>query len=170
VVDLKKLMMWDSDRNEWSPTVAGEIQGGAYNALAEGEKKEASYVLLPFLAKGRDLEGVTSLIAVRNNSNCNDIELKLEVRNQVGTVVTYVIDFWLSPGHIKLVDLANVGSVNPGFIGAGAVEVTSVDQLCDEDNDGQIDQAPTMLSVVVVNKGVGSGDITSVYEGLSVRE
>ena len=46
----------------------------------------------------------------RNNSGCNDIGLKLEVTNLVGTVVTYLTNFWLSPGHIKLIDLANVGT------------------------------------------------------------
>ncbi len=107
-------------------------------------------------------------MAIRNNSNCNQIELKLEVRKGTGTVVSYVHIFNLPPGHIKLIDLANVGSVNPGFVGAGAVEVTGVNQLCDMDGDGHEDWTPTMLSVVVVNKGAGSGDITSVYEGIPV--
>jgi hypothetical protein len=44
-----------------------------------------------------------------------------------------------------------------------------VRQLCDMDGDGYKDQTPTMPSVVVVNKGAGPGDITSVYEGISVR-
>jgi hypothetical protein len=122
--------------------------------------------MLPFLAKARDDQGVTSLIAVRNNSNCNNLELKLEVRNRTGTVVSYVTDFWLSAGHIKLIDLANVGSVNPGFVGAGKVEVTDVHQLCDTDGDGHKDMTPTMPSVVVVNEGANPGDVTSVYEGI----
>ncbi len=67
-----------------------------------------------------------------------------------------------------LIDLASVGSVSPGFVGAGTVEVTEVEQLCDVDNDGHMDEEPTMLSVVVVNKGAGSGDITSIYEGVPV--
>ena len=32
-----------------------------------------------------------------------------------------------------------------------------------------VDQSPTMFSVVVVNKGAGPGDVTSVYEGIPVR-
>ena len=170
VVDLKKRMMWDPDLNEWRPTVPGEIQGGAYNALAEGEKKATIAIMLPHLAKARDSQSVTSLIAVRNNSNCNDIELKLEVRNLVGTVVTYLTNFWLPTGHIKLIDLANVGTMNPGFVGAGTVEVTHVEQLCDTDGDGDKDQTPTMFSVVVVNKGSDSGDVTEVYKGIPVRD
>jgi len=59
-----------------------------------------------------------------------------------------------------------VGSVIPGFVGAGTVEVTDVQQLCDKDNDGQIDQEPAMPSVVVVNRGTGPGDITMIYEGI----
>ncbi len=168
VVDLKKTKMYDEALHRWRHTIAGEIQGGAYNALAEGEKKEASAVMLPFLAKAKNDQGVTSLMAIRNNSNCNQIELKLEVRKGTGTVVSYVHIFNLPPGHIKLIDLANVGSVNPGFVGAGAVRILHVNQLCDVDNDGYMDETPTMLSVVVVNKGAGSGDITSVYEGIPV--
>ena len=168
VVDLKKTRMYDEALQRWRHTIPGEIQGGAYNALAEGEKKEASAVMLPFLAKAKNDQGVTSLMAIRNNSNCNQIGLKLEVRKGTGTVVSYVHIFNLPPGHIKLIDMANVGSVNPGFVGAGRVRVIDVEQLCDEDNDGHIDESPTMLSVVVVNKGAGSGDITSVYEGIPV--
>ena len=166
VVDLKKTKMYDESLPGWRYTAPGEIQGGAYNALAESDKKEASDIMLPFLAKTRDYQGVTSLIAVRNNSYCNDIELKLEVRKGSGTVVSYVTNFWLPAGHIKLIDLASVGSVNPGFIGAGTVEVTNVYQLCDTDGDGHKDMTPTMPSVVVVNEGANPGDVTSVYEGI----
>ncbi len=153
VVDLKKAGM--------------DAQGGSYNAHAESENMGASVIMLPFLA--RDYQGVTSLIAVRNNSNCNDIKLKLEVRDETGAVVSLVGDFWLRAGHVKLIDLANVGSVVPGFAGAGIAEVTDVQQLCDTDGDGQVDQSPPMPSVVVVNKGAGSGDVTSVYEGIPAK-
>ena len=169
MVDLKKTKVYDEALHRWRPTIPGEIQGGAYNALAEGEKKATIATMLPHLAKARDSQGVTSLIAVRNNSNCNDIGLKLEVTNLVGTMVTYLTNFWLSPGHIKLIDLANVGTMNPGFVGAGTVEVTYVEQLCDEDNNGQVDEAPTLFSVVVVNRGADSGDVTEVYKGIPVR-
>jgi uncharacterized repeat protein (TIGR01451 family) len=166
VVDIKKSKVYDETKPGWRHTMPGETQGGAYNALAEGEKTATSGIMLPSLAKARGDQGVTSLIAVRNNANCNDIRLELEVRDGTGEVVTYLTNFWLSPGHIKLIDLANVGTVNPGFIGAGTVEVTDVRQLCDTNADGHVDPTPTMPSVVVVNKGVGPGDISSVYEGL----
>jgi hypothetical protein len=77
--------------------------------------------------------------------------------------------FSLPAKHIKLIDLANVGSVIPGFVGAGTIRVLDVTQLCDVDNDGQVDQEPIMLYAVVVNEGAGPGDITQVYEGISVR-
>ena len=143
--------------------------------MRRAKKRGVSAIVLPFLA--RDHQGVTSLIAVRNSSNCNDIKLKLEVKDGTGTVVSLVGNFWLRAGHVKLIDLASIDSpsagsghsVVPGFVGAGIVEVTDVQQLCDADNDGQMDQTPTMLSVVVVNKGAGPGDVTSVYEGIPVR-
>ncbi len=157
VVDLKKAGM--------------DAQGGSYNAQAESEKMGASAIMLPFLA--RDYQGVTSLIAVRNSSICNDIQLKLELRDETGAVVSLVGNFWLRAGHVKLIDLASLDSVAPGFAGAGIAEVTDVQQLCDTDGDGQVDQSPTMPSVVVVNKGAGSEGqseaVTSVYEGIPVR-
>jgi hypothetical protein len=164
VVDLKKTKVYDPTLPGWRHTIVGETQGGAYNAHAESEKERASPIMLPFLA--RDYQGVTSLIAVRNNSNCNDIGVRLEVRKGSGTVVTYVDNFWLSAGHIKLIDLGSVGSVNPNFSGAGMVEVATVEQLCDTNGDGRLDQEPIMPAVVVVNKGTGPGDITWVYEGI----
>ncbi len=156
VVDLKKALQ---DRED--------AQGGSYNAHAESENMGASAIMLPFLA--RDHQGVTSLIAVRNSSNCNDVKLKLEIRDETGAVVSLVGHFWLRAGHVKLIDLANVGSIVPGFVGAGIAEVTDVQQLCDTDGDGDVDQSPTMPSVVVVNEGAGPGDVTSVYEGIPMR-
>ncbi len=141
-----------------------DAQGGSYNAQAESEKQGATVLLLPFLA--RDHQGLTSLVAVRNSSNCNDIELKLEARDETGAVVSLVSDLWLRAGHLKLIDLASMDSVASGFAGAGIVEVTDVRQLCDSDGDGDVDQSPTMPSVVVVNKGPGPGDVAWVYEGI----
>jgi hypothetical protein len=72
-------------------------------------------------------------------------------------------------GHLKLIDLASVDSLVPGFAGAGIAEVAEVQQLCDLDGDGDVDQTPIMPSVVVVNKGPGPGDVTEVYEGIPVK-
>jgi hypothetical protein len=127
----------------------------------------ATGIVLPFLA--RDHQGVTSLIAVRNHANCNDIRLKVEMRDEMGVIVSSVGDFWLRAGHLELIDLTSVDSVVPGFAGTGIVEVTEVQQLCDMDGDGNVDQEPLMPSATVVNKGTGPGDITWVYEGIPVR-
>jgi hypothetical protein len=153
VVDLKKAGM--------------DAQGGSYNAYAESEMMGATAIALPFLA--REHQGVTSLIAARNNANCNDIKLRVDVRDETGAIVGFVGDFWLRAGHLKLMDLAGVDSVVPGFAGAGIAEVTDVQQLCDTDGDGDVDQTPTMPSMVVVNRGAGPGDVTWVYEGVPVR-
>jgi len=166
VVDLKKTKVYDEALHRWRHTVPGEIQGGAYNARAESDTEGAGPIFLPFLAKAKNDQGVTSLIAVRNNSNCNKLGLKLEVRKGTGTMITYVHNFWLSAGHVRLIDFADLGNVNPGFAGSGTIEITDVEQLCDLDNDGQEDQEPVMPSVVVVNRGAGSGDITAVYKGI----
>jgi len=166
VVDLKKTKMYDENLHRWRHTVPGEVQGGAYNARAESDKGGPGPIWLPFLSKAKNDQGVTSLIAVRNNSNCNNIAIELEVRKGTGTVITYVTNFWLNTGHVKLIDLANVGSLNPGFLGSGTVEVKNAEQLCDLDHDGELDQEPVMPSVVVVNRGTGPGDITAVYKGI----
>ncbi len=166
VVDLKKTKVYDENLHRWRHTIPGEVQGGAYNARAESDKGGPGPIWLPFLSKAKNDQGVTSLIAVRNNSNCNNIAIELEVRKGTGTVISYVSNFWLNTGHVKLIDLANVGSLNPGFLGSGTVEVVNAEQLCDLDHDGEPDQEPVMPSVVVVNKGTGVGDITAVYKGI----
>ncbi len=166
VVDLKKTKVYDESLPGWRHTMTGEIQGGSYNAIAESENEGDSTIMLPFLAKTMAYEGVTSLIAVRNNSNCNDVEVKLEIRKGTGTIVSYVTDFWLPAGHVNLIDLADVGTVSPGFVGAGTIEVMDMRQLCDTDHDGQEDQTPPMISAVVVNEGAGPGDVTEIYEGI----
>jgi hypothetical protein len=171
VVDIKRRKMVDPITGLVRPTVPGENQGGAYNARAESGKTknsvEDSDIMLPVLSN--DHQGMTSLIAIRNNSNCNDLELKLAVTKGTGTIVSYVHVFSLPAKHIKLIDLANVGSLSPGFIGAGTIRVLDVSQRCDVDNDGQVDQEPIMLYAVVVNRGTGPGDVTEVYEGISLR-
>jgi hypothetical protein len=159
VVDLKKAADYYVDEMD--------AQGGSYNAYAESEGKGASAIVFPFLAK--DYQAVTSLIAVRNHANCNDIRLKVEMRDEMGVIVSSVGDFWLRAGHLELIDLTSVDSVVPGFAGTGIVEVTEVQQLCDMDGDGNVDQEPLMPSATVVNKGTGPGDITWVYEGIPVR-
>ncbi len=130
-------------------------QGGSYNAHAKNEQETVTDIALPSLAKG--YQGVTSLIAVRNNSDNNGIKLTVEITDGTGNLVTRLPIFWLPPRHLKTIDLANIGSLIPGFVGAGRVRVVG--------NDGL---TGVMLSAVVVQQGTGPGDITAIYEGIPV--
>ncbi len=114
-------------------------------------------IALPSLTKG--YRGVTSLITIRNNSDNNAMRLVVEISDGTGSVVTRIPIFWLPPRHLKTIDLANIGSLIPGFVGAGRVRVVG--------NDGLTGVRP---SAVVVQQGTGPGDITAIYEGIPVIE
>jgi len=188
VVDLKKDKVYDNGTGFWRHTVAGETQAGAYNAHPEYEKTNAWIWAMPFIAK--EQEGVTSRIAIRNNSNCNKISGNIYIKDETGTVVTRIPVPWLHPKHMKIFDLAYFGTIARGFVGAAVFVVEGfadelpdtggVEQLCDTNGDGITDQLPVMPSVVVLNYGfaaelpIGSGagpltdlgDLTRVYEGI----
>jgi hypothetical protein len=176
VVDLKKTNVYDESLPGWRHTVAGETQGGAYNAHPEHQKVDAWGWAMPFIAK--EQEGVTSRIAIRNNANCNKISGYVDIFDETGNVVTTIPVPWLHPKHMKVLDLAYFGQIARGFVGAAQFWVTGLEQLCDTDFDGETDILPVMPSVVVVNYGfeaelpIGSGagpqttegDLTRVYE------
>ena len=132
-------------------------QGGSYNAHAKHEKEGVTDIALPSLAK--EYQGVTSLIAIRNNSDNSGITLAVEISDGTGKLVTWLPSFWLPPGHLKTIDLANIGSLVPGFVGAGRVRVVGDDGL-----------TGAMPSAVVVQQGTGPGDMTAIYEGIPVVE
>ncbi len=132
-------------------------QGGSYNAYAKHEKEAVTDIALPSLAKG--YQGVTSLIAIRNNSDHNGLTLAVEITGSTGNVITRLSSFWLPPGHLKIIDLANIGSLFSGFVGAGRVRVVSGGGL-----------TGVMPSAVVVQQGAGPGDVTAIYEGIPVVE
>jgi len=67
----------------------------------------------------------------------------------------------------------------PGFVGAARFEVEYVEQLCDVDGDGHVDNEPIMPSIVVMNYGfvaelndpdgppsTNLGDLTRIYEAI----
>jgi hypothetical protein len=65
----------------------------------------------------------------------------------------------------------------PGFVGAAVFVVEGVEQLCDVDNDGHVDNEPIMPSIVVMNYGWAAelgmappatdlGDLTRIYEAI----
>jgi len=178
VVDLKKTKVYDDSTGFWRHTVAGETQAGAYNAHPETQKENAWGWAMPHIAKEQD--GVTSRIAIRNNANCNKISGTIYIKDETGTIVAYIPVPWLHPKHMKIFDLAYIGAVARGFVGAAEFFVEGVEQLCDVNADGITDQLPVMPSVVVLNYGfakelpIGSGagpltdlgDLTRVYEGI----
>jgi hypothetical protein len=138
-------------------------QGGSYNAHAQHEKEAVTDIALPSLAKeyqlGSGNGGVTSLIAIRNNSHNSGITLAVEISDGTGNLVTLLPSFWLPPHHLKTIDLANIGSLFPGFVGAGRVRVVGNDS-----------PSEVMPSAVVVQRGTGPGDMTAIYEGIPVVE
>ncbi len=174
VVDLKK------PDNPLTPEM--DAQGGSYNAHPYSQKEWVSQIALPFIAK--DAYGAhpwTSLIAIRNNSNCNKIKPMIHFKDETGTVVCEIPSFWIRPKQVKLFDLNNIGCLYPGYIGAAKVYVNEFEQLCDVDQDGHVDNEPLMPSVIVVERGILGlpyggggvtaladtwGDVTSIYEGI----
>jgi hypothetical protein len=175
LVDIKKTKLYDEDLADWRHTFAGETQGGAYNAHPQVQKENAWGWAMPFIAK--EQEGVTSRIAIRNNSNCNKINGHILIKDETGTTVTTISVPWLHPKHMKVFDLANFEQLAHGFAGSAEFWVDDLEQLCDRDDDGHSDIEPVMPSVVVLNYGWGrelttpppiinEGDLTRVYEGI----
>ncbi|MGA9348429.1 MAG: hypothetical protein WBW48_06450 [Anaerolineae bacterium] len=164
VVDLKKA--------DDPFTTQLDAKAGSYNAHPYSQKVWVDEIALPFMAK--DASNMytpwTSMIAIRNNSNCNKIRPKIWFKDETGVLLCELQIPWLQPKHVKLIDLDNVGCLYPGYIGAAKViiEPEEVEQLCDKDNDGHADNEPIMPSVIVVDEGVGgiAGDTINVYEGI----
>jgi hypothetical protein len=78
---------------------------------------------------------------------------------------------------MKVFDLAYQGWLPAGFVGAATFEVLGVEQLCDRDGDGHVDQEPVMPSTVVMNYGwaadlqtttpfTATGDLCRIYESI----
>ncbi len=174
VVDLKK------PDNPLTPEM--DAQGGSYNAHPESQKEWVSQIALPFMAKVADsTHPWTSMIAIRNNSNCNKIKPMIHFKDETGTIVCEIPSFWIRPKQVKMFDLNNIGCLYPGYIGAAKVYIEEFEQLCDINGDGIVDQEPLMPSVIVVERGILGlpyggggvttladtwGDITSIYEGI----
>jgi hypothetical protein len=163
VVDVKKTLVYSDTFNRWEPAQPGEAQGGAYNADPLSAHQGWRSIALPSIYKSDE---VISTIAVRNNSNCNKIQLRINIYDETGAKQTIFSSLWLGPKQLRLVDLANVGTVAAGFFGAGTVEIIGEEQLCDVGGDGHVDPEPVMPSAIVFNKGHTSGDLTTVYDGI----
>lgn len=166
VVDVKKVLIY-SDMFGWMTAPPGEAQGGCYNAAPLSVYRGWGYFALPSISKTDEM---TSTIAIRNNSNCNRIQLRINLYDSTGTKQTVISNLWLKPKQLQLVDLASITSVASGFIGAGVVEVIGEEQLCDTNGDGRVDPEVVIPSVVVLNKGRPTGDITTTYEGIPFKK
>ncbi len=163
VVDVKKTLIYSDASNSWITALPSEVQGGAYNADPLSAHHGWRYIALPLISK---TDEVTSTIAIRNNSNCNRIQLRINIHDDTGDRHTIMSSLWLGPKQLWLVDLANVGSVASGFIGAGMVEVIGEEQLCDTNGDGQVDPTLVMPTAIVLTEGQPDGDITTIYDGI----
>jgi len=145
-------------------------QGGAYNAHRRFEKEQAWDFALPLLA--RKHQNVTSLMAIRNNSNCAKIKPEIKFKNEEGRVVCILDSFWPHPKHVKLIDLANIGCLTDGWVGAAEINIVDWEILCNEARS-PFDEGIIMPSAVVVNRvspGVTPlGDETRVYEGFPIK-
>ena len=183
VVDLKKAKEFNPATEMWEDLEPGTFQGGSYNAHAKWQKwwsddceitihlpyrqeqiTKTVYadVALPKVEKHGQSKW-TSMVVLRNNSNCVKIKPKIYFKDETGQVVCEVAVPWLHPKHMKVVDLEGIGCLVPGWVGAAEVVVTDRENLCYGDATAD---TGTMLSVVVVNKGTGTGDMTEVYIGI----
>ena len=134
-------------------------QALSYNAFTPQQITGVTTFALPLVSKQsqggasdsvKESNGATSRIVVRNNANCNKINGEILIYDEAGNVVTAIPVPWLHPKQMKVVDLAYFGTV-PDFVGAATFEVLGVEQLCDLDHDGYVDDQPVMPSVVVIN-------------------
>ena len=120
----------------------------SYNALIPQQVAGATTFALPLISKQPQ---ATSKIIIRNNSNCNKFWGRIWIWDETGTSVGAIDVPWLHPKHMKIVDLAYQGWLPAGFVGAATFEVLEVEQLCDTDHDGYVDDEPIMPSVVVLD-------------------
>ncbi len=140
-------------------------QGGAYNAHPRFEKEDAWDLSLPLLAKKH--QNVTSLFVIRNNSNCTKILPEIKFKNEEGRVVCILNSSWLHPKHSSLIDLANIGCLTDGWVGAAEIQVREVEQLCYPPTDVIM---PSAIAVNRVPPGVTPlGDETRVYEAFPIQ-
>ena len=127
-------------------------EGLSYNAFTSQQIAGVTTFALPLISKqsqggASDIvkvsNGVTSMIVLRNNSNCNKINGEIRIYDETGNALATIAVPWISPKHMKVFDLAYLGTI-PDFVGAATFEVLDVEQLC-------MDDEPVMPSVVVIN-------------------
>ncbi len=127
-------------------------QGLSYNAFTLQQVTGVTTFALPLVSKQSqggasdsvmESNGATSRIVIRNNANCNKISGEILIYDETGNALATIAVPWISPKHMKVFDLAYLGTI-PDFVGAATFEVLDVEQLC-------MDDEPVMPSVVVLN-------------------
>jgi hypothetical protein len=137
----------------WTPGM--DAQEASYNAIPQSLVENVRTITLPFLAKGE----ITSAIGIRNNSNCNRLAAILDIYDDTGLLASVPVS--IDPEEVKYIDMNNMGV--PMFTGSGILRVSVDGILCGEEVPGA---EIAMPSVVVVDTGIGTGDIVSAYEGI----
>ena len=154
-------------------------QALSHNALTPQQVKGVTTFAFPLVSKqsqgyasdvvqaGNDVTS-TSVIALRNNSDCNRFWGKIWMWDETGASVGGIDVPWLHPKHLKIIDLRYQGWLYSGFVGAATFEVLGVEQLCDEKGDGYVDNEPIMPSVVVLNGD--ANDSVSGQEAFPIKD
>jgi hypothetical protein len=130
-------------------------QGASYNAIPLSLVENVRTIALPFLAN----DETTSAIGIRNNNDCNRLAAILDIYDDTGLLASVPIS--IDPEEVEYVAMNNIGV--PMFTGSGILGVSVEEVLCGEEVPGA---AVPMPSVIVVNTGIGTGDIVNVYEGI----
>lgn len=139
--------------------------GLSYNAHPEHEKWNAAEWELPMVVKKSD--GVSTEIAMRNNSNCNKLNCRIEFYTENGKIAELPVQV-LDPDQVYLYKLENLGYLLPdGFNGAASIYCAIRSEFCTE---GDFYHNVIMPSVIAVQKDTTVlGDSYSGYEGVPLE-
>jgi len=141
-------------------------QGLSYNAHPEFEKVDAVVWDLPMIVK--DHQGVTSEIAIRNNSNCTKLRAYIDFYNENG-FVTSLPGLIIRPEHVEIYKLGQLGALlPPGFNGAASVYFYIEENFCAPDSDWYNVAMPSVIVKQEDTLVPGGSDRYSGYEGIPV--
>jgi len=141
-------------------------QGLSYNAHPEFEKVDAVVWDLPMIVK--DHQGVTSEIAIRNNSNCTKLRAYIDFYNENG-FVTSLPGLIIRPEHVEIYKLGQLGALlPPGFNGAASVYFSIEENFCAPDSDWYNVAMPSVIVKQEDTLVPGGSDRYSGYEGVPV--
>ncbi len=127
----------------------------SYNAFTLQQVTGVTTFASPLISnrsQGDSSEVATANLSIRNNSPCNKFWGRIWIWDETGTSVGVIDVPWLYPKHLNIIDLAYQEFLPDGFVGAATFEVLGVEQLCDVDGDGYMDNEPIMPSVVMLNR------------------